>query len=138
LNSKDTEQSLLVCWKMELNNSSSFTKFPIFASAFDLLLQSNNGSLELWILCFFLICKQASEGQVRALFRVKRLQPCGNYRMLHPDHTRPGHVCDYASYEFCDAVQHLYETFFETNIAEIELGELHQIYCYFYNHCTIC
>ena len=42
------EQSLLVCWKIELNNSSSFTKFSIFASAFvDLLLQSNNGTLQI-------------------------------------------------------------------------------------------
>ena len=40
------------------------------------------------------------------------------------------YVCDYASYEFCDAVQYLYETFLKTNIPKIELGELHQIHCY--------
>jgi len=40
------------------------------------------------------------------------------------------YVCDYASYEFCDAVQYLYETFLKTNIPKIELGELHQIHRY--------
>ena len=40
------------------------------------------------------------------------------------------YVCDYASYEFCNAVQYLYETFLKTNIPKIELGELHQIHRY--------
>lgn len=58
------EQSVLEDWT---EHSISFTKFRIFASIFDLELQSNNVSMEILNL-LFVICKQASEGQVGAFF----------------------------------------------------------------------
>ena len=37
-----------------IEQGGSFTKFPVFASAFDLLLQSNNARLEILNVLFFL------------------------------------------------------------------------------------
>ena len=64
---------------------------------------------------FFNLYKHASEGQVAALFRVKRLQPCGTaecYTLV-----RQGlamyYVCMWLrKLWICDAVHYLYETFF--------------------------
>ena len=118
-----------------IEQGSSFTKFPVFASAFDLLLQRNNASLEILNLLFFFYFL-LSIGMTGAcsfqsnVFSLVELQNA----TLWSDKAWPctTYVCDYASYGFCDAVQYLYETFFKTNIPKIELGELHQIHRYSY------
>jgi len=62
-----------------------------------------NASLEILnLLFFFNLYKHASEGQVAALFRVKRLQPCGTaecYTLIAQD-LAMYYICDYARYEF--------------------------------------
>ena len=101
------------------------------------------GSFEILNLLFF-VCKQATEGQVGALFRVKHLQPCGmfgNCRMLHFDRTRPGHVLRMWLCKLCIFAM-LFNIFNKTVfeqilIPKIELGQWQQIYCYSYSHCTV-
>ena len=141
----NTQSNLCYCaGRLDWTIAAALSNFQIFASAFDLLLQNNNASFEIFNL-LFPICKQAPEGQVGALSRVKHLQPCGmfaNCRMLHFDRTRPGHVLRMWLCKLCIFAMlfNIFnKTFFEQIlIPKIELGQWQQIYCYSYNHCTIC
>ena len=73
----NTQSNLCYCaGRLDWTIAAALSNFQIFASAFDLLLQNNNASFEIFNL-LFPICKQAPEGQVGALSRVKHLQPCG-------------------------------------------------------------